>query len=109
MRARLASLLTSKSFRGVGNWLLLYVLRVDHDMFDALALPSVGHVHEVVTRLDNGGIRKFTRDIFERECGVPVFAIFRNGNGQRRPVACAWVVSQQVPAVLQRNGVDART
>src|SRR5436190_19612083 len=102
MRARLATYLTSKSFRGVGNWLLLYVLRIDHDMFDALPLPSVGHMHEVVTGLDNGGIRKFTGDIFEGECGVPVFAIFRNGNGQRRPVACAWVVHQQMLPVLQR-------
>src|SRR4051812_46602001 len=102
MRARFATYLTSKSFRGVGNWLLLNVFRIDHDVFDALPLPSVSHMDEVVTGLDDGGIRKLAGDVLQSKSCVPVLAIFRSGDGQRRAIARGGIVNEQVAAILQR-------
>ena len=64
---------------------------IDGDVFDALALPGVGDVHEAIGGLDDGGIGVFAGSIFEDERGVPFFAVAGDGNVEGGAAETVWL------------------
>ncbi len=48
---------------------------IEDDVFDPLALPSVGDVDEAVAGLDDSGVGIFARLVFEDEGSLPGFTV----------------------------------
>ena len=83
--------------------------RVYDHMFGELTLPRVGDVDESVRRLDDGRVAEFSLGlVFEDHRGLPGDTILADGEVQRAAPLGGMVINDEVPAVLQGDGVRAR-
>ena len=60
--------------------------RINDDVLDAFAFPSVGDVNQAVACLDHGGISEAVgcgRVIFQHQRDEPIFSVRRNRDVQR--------------------------
>lgn len=79
---------------GERNLRLREGFRIKHDVFDTLALPGIGSVHEAVAGLDDGGVGILARLAFQRNDVAPGLAVGGHRNLQWRSSAGGGIVNQ---------------
>jgi len=80
----------------------------DRDVFDALALPSIGDVDVAARSLDDRRITEFAWFGLKRQERLPRFAaVGGDGHIQRRAVVWRVVVDHEDSSIRQLHGVNA--